>query len=54
MQCQRHCLETGEGGVGKKKVISIHNPPYQRLHSEAGISCQRQPVASHMIACAAV
>ena len=52
MQCQRHPLETGEGVVGNKKVTSICNPPYQRIHSVAGISCQRWQVASH-IACAA-
>ena len=47
MQCQRQRQR-----VGNKKVTSICNPPYQRIHSVAGISCQRQQVASH-VACAA-
>jgi hypothetical protein len=32
-------LKLGKGGVGNKKVTFIRNPPYQRLDSEAGISC---------------
>jgi hypothetical protein len=48
----KHLGETGISGVGNKKVTSTRCHRYQRLDGVAGISCQWQVSASHMIAIA--